>query len=46
MVWPKVCEGYSDSDIFNADGTGIFFTLTPDETIKFKSEKCAGGKLS
>jgi hypothetical protein len=45
-VWPEVCEGYSDSDIFNADETGIFFRLTPDKTLKFKAEKCAGGKLS
>jgi hypothetical protein len=45
-VWPKVCEGYSVSDIFNADETGIFFRLTPDRTLKFKAEKRAGGKLS
>jgi hypothetical protein len=45
-VWPKVREGYSDSDIFNADETGIFFRLTPDKTLKFKAEKCTGGKLS
>jgi hypothetical protein len=41
-----VREGYSDSDIFNADETGIFFRLTPDKTLKFKAEKCAGEKLS
>jgi hypothetical protein len=46
MVWPKVREGYSDSDISNADETGIFFRLTSDRTLKFKAEKCAGGKLS
>jgi hypothetical protein len=46
MVWPKGHKGYSGSDIFNADGTGTFFRLTPDETLKFESEKCAGGKLS
>jgi hypothetical protein len=45
-VWPKVHEGYSDSDIFNTDETGIFFRLTPNKTLTFKAEKCAGGKLS
>jgi hypothetical protein len=23
-VWPSVCEGYADSDIINANETGIF----------------------
>lgn len=34
-VWPKVCEGYSDSELFNADETSIF-VLTPDKTFKSK----------
>jgi hypothetical protein len=25
-VWPSVHEGFADSDIFNADETGIFFS--------------------
>ena len=45
-VWPNVREGYADCDIFNADETGIFYRLTPDKTLKFKGEKCVGGKLS
>jgi hypothetical protein len=45
-VRPEVREGYSDSDIFKADETGIFFRLTPDKTLKFKVDKCAGRKLS
>jgi hypothetical protein len=45
-VWPSIREGYADKDVFNADGTCIFFRLTPDRTLKFKGEKCVGGKLS
>lgn len=45
-VWPKLKEKYAPSDTFNADETGIFFKLTPDKTLKFKAEKCVGGKLS
>lgn len=45
-VWPKLKEKYSANDIFNADETGLFFKLTPDKTLKFKGEKCVGGKLS
>jgi len=46
-LWPIVRERYADSDIFNADETGIFFfRLTPDKTLKFKGQKCVGGKLS
>jgi hypothetical protein len=39
-------EGYPNSDIFSADETGLFFRLTPERTLKFKGEKCVGGKLS
>jgi hypothetical protein len=35
-VWPSVCEGCVDSDIFNANETGIFFRLTSDRKLKFK----------
>lgn len=45
-VWPKLKEKYSSDDIFNADETGLFFKLTPDKTLKFKGDKCVGGKLS
>ncbi|CAG9566413.1 unnamed protein product [Danaus chrysippus] len=45
-VLPKLTEGYTDSQIWNADETGLFFKLTPDRTLKFKGEKCTGGKLS
>lgn len=45
-VWPKVKENYSDDDIYNAYETALFFRATADKTLKFKGEKCIGGKLS
>lgn len=45
-VWPKLRAGYGDEAIFNADEMGLFFRLTPDRSLKFKGEKCSGGKLS
>lgn len=44
--WPQIKSGYADCDIFNADETALFYKLTPDKTLKFRSEKCTGGKLS
>lgn len=45
-VWPNLRAKFRDEDIFNADETGLFYRLTPDKTLKFKGEKCTGGKLS
>lgn len=45
-MWPKLNEKYTPDNIFNADETGIFYKMTPDKTLKFKGEKCVGGKLS
>lgn len=42
----KLRAGYRDEEIFNADEMGLFFRLTPDHSLKFKGEKCSGGKLS
>lgn len=44
--WPKVCEKYPVNDIYNADETGLFYKMCPSSTLKFKNEKCVGGKLS
>jgi hypothetical protein len=41
-----MCAKGLQTDIFNADETGIFFRLTPDRTLKFEGEKCVGSKLS
>ncbi|CAK1585551.1 unnamed protein product [Parnassius mnemosyne] len=45
-LWSKLTEKYAPTDIFNADKAGIFYKLTPDKSLKFKGEKCVGGKLS
>jgi hypothetical protein len=45
-VWPELRRQYNSDDIFNADETGLFYKLTPDQTLKFKGEECKGGKLS
>lgn len=45
-VWPDVIQNYEEKDIFNADEAGLFYKMTPNQTLKFKGEKCSGGKLS
>jgi Tc5 transposase DNA-binding domain/CENP-B N-terminal DNA-binding domain len=45
-VWPDMNARYSPEDIFNAGETALFYKLTPNETLKFKSEKCIRGQLS
>lgn len=45
-VWPEISNGYNENDIFNGDETGLFYKMTPDKTLKFKGEKCSGGKQS
>jgi hypothetical protein len=45
-IWPDICNNYNSKDIFNADETWLFYKLTPDKTLKFKGESCAGGKMS
>ncbi|XP_025191773.1 tigger transposable element-derived protein 4-like [Melanaphis sacchari] len=45
-VWPKLREGYTDDQIYNADETGLFYKMLPNRTLKFKGEKCSGGKMS
>lgn len=44
--WPTIRQHFHNDDIFNADETGLFYKLTPDKTLKFKGERCRGGKLS
>ncbi|XP_050338066.1 tigger transposable element-derived protein 4-like [Bactrocera neohumeralis] len=45
-VWPNLKAQFSDDEIFNADEAGLFYKLTPNQTLKFRGEKCLGGKLS
>lgn len=44
--WPEWKMSFEEDNIYNADETGVFFNATPRETLKFKGEKCVGGKLS
>ncbi|XP_025191780.1 tigger transposable element-derived protein 4-like [Melanaphis sacchari] len=46
QVWSGLCKNYIVSNIYNADETGLFFRLTPSQTLRFKGETCSGGKLS
>lgn len=43
---PELKTWYSAKDIFNADETGLFYKLMPNRTLKLKSEKYIGEKLS
>ncbi|XP_054717662.1 tigger transposable element-derived protein 4-like [Uloborus diversus] len=45
-VWPDIIRDYDKKDIFNADEAGLFYKLTPNQTLKLKGEKCVGGKHS
>jgi hypothetical protein len=45
-VWVECRQGYSEEDIYNADGTGVFYNMTPYSTFKFKGETCVGEKMS
>lgn len=45
-VWPSLKRRYSECDIFNGDETGLFYKMSPNSTLKFKGDKCSGGKLS
>lgn len=45
-VWPDIIQSYEEQDIFNADEAGLFYRMTPNQTLKFKGEKCSSGKLS
>ncbi|GBL80978.1 Tigger transposable element-derived protein 4 [Araneus ventricosus] len=45
-AWPDIIRNYDEKDIFNTYETGLFYKLTPNQTLKFKGEKCVVGKLS
>lgn len=46
QVWADLIKEYEEKDIFNADEAGLFYKMVPDQTLKFKGEKCTNGKLS
>ena len=41
---PTLLDGYELKNVFNADETGLFYKLLPNETLCFKNEPCHGGK--
>lgn len=43
---PELIREYKPSDVFNADETGLFYNMQPEQTLAFKGESCHGGKRS
>ena len=43
---PSLLAEYKPEDIFNADETGLFWKCLPDKTMRFKGDRCNGGKRS
>lgn len=41
---PEIVNGYSPSNIFNCDETGLFYRALPDKTLGTKDQSCKGGK--
>ena len=41
-----ICRDYKDENIFNTDETGLFYQMEPSGTMRYRHEKCAGGKQS
>ena len=41
-----VLRRYDPCDVFNADGTGLYWRLLPDKTHAVSGETCTGGKMS
>ena len=42
----SICEGYSRADIFNTDGTGLFYRALPTRSMVAKGVEANGGKKS
>jgi len=43
--WPSLRKGYSDEEIYNANETGVFYKLMPDQSFRFQGCKCIGNKM-
>lgn len=43
---PDLIAAYKPCDIFNADESGIFYNMQPEQTLTFKGDSCHGGKRS
>lgn len=44
QVRQQILTKYSAEDIYNADECGLFYQMTPDQTMAFKDEKVHGAK--
>nr|XP_037272721.1 tigger transposable element-derived protein 4-like [Rhipicephalus microplus] len=43
---PESIRQYKPFNVFNADETGLFYNMQPEQTLTFKEESCHGGKRS
>ncbi|XP_037576824.1 tigger transposable element-derived protein 6-like [Dermacentor silvarum] len=43
---PDLIAAYKPCDVFNADESGIFYNMQPEQTLTFKGDSCHGGKRS
>lgn len=43
---PDLLGQYKLEDIANCDETALFFRAMPNKSLRFKGEKCTGGKFS
>lgn len=43
---PSIMQRFSPENVFNSDETGLFWKLSPENTLAFKAEKCHGGKCA
>ena len=46
QVWPYLIKDYEEKNIFNACKAVLSYKMAPNQTLKFKGEKCTDGKLS
>jgi hypothetical protein len=42
----KITEVYKPKNIYNTEGTGLFFSLPPNKTLILKGDSCHGGNNS
>lgn len=44
ITLPNILKQFPSENVFNSDETGLFWKLSPTNTLAFKDEKCHGGK--
>lgn len=45
-IYPSIVKDWDQTDIFNADETGLFFRATPNSTLGFAGSQATGGKTA